>query len=1563
MSLESFHPIIREWFESKFRAPTPPQCHGWPRIAHEEHALIAAPTGSGKTLTAFLAIIDRLLKSLLSGEPINTTQIVYVSPLRALSNDMHKSLTGPLRELAETADRLGIKFPAISVGLRTGDTSSHERQKLNKRPPHILVTTPESLYLMLTAEKSRKNLKSVRTVIIDEIHALTRDKRGAHLSLTLERLEHLVPHRLQRIGLSATQKPLERVAEFLVGQSDARATKAHALSNVSPRQKQLFPLCIDEICEEATCADQVVKDVSPNLDQPLSPISDTKQSQIDQSPIDQSPIDQPTAHLLHHAGVSIVDIGYHRTLDLQILTPDSELSAVCSHEQWAELNHQIVELINSHRSTLIFVNTRRMAERMSHQLTQILGDDAVSSHHGSLSAEIRLATEQRLKTGQLKAVVATASLEMGIDIGYIDLVIQIGSPRAISAFLQRIGRSGHALGLIPKGRLLALTRDELIEAMALIRAVKLGHLDSIQFRNAPLDVLAQQIVAEVCVEEWSTDALYDLCRSATPYQKLTRKDFDDILQVLSEGITHNNGRSHVFLHHDHVGKKVRARKGARITAVNNAGSIPEVGSYRVVTAEDKIVVGSVDEEFAVESSGGDIFLLGNSSWRIVGIRGGDLVVSDAHGAPPTIPFWQGEAPGRTFELSEEVSSLREELERRIISTYAQFEQSTQALEILVEPLSEQCCCSHDDARQASEYIAAQHAALGCVPSQKKIVFERFFDQTGGMQVVVHAPFGSRITRGWGLAMRKRFCRSFDFELQATADDDGFILTLGPQHSFPLESLFPMLTAANVRNMLEQAVIYVPTFQLRWRWNVTSGLLVERRRNGQKVPPPLQRFRADDLLTAVFPKLTGCQEEHVGDHEFPDHPLVQQTLRDCMEEAFDLAAIENVLSAIERGEITMIARDTREPSPFSYELLNAMPYAFLDGGEVQDRRARAVQMKRSFSVESVSDLGRLDPLAIQTVVSDAQPQVRTPDELHDLLLGRIALPVNEAASWMAMFHILAQDKRATQVTINLGDSSIPSLHVLVAAERLPAVKALDPAAQCQPQVSVPQTVKHDWDDVTARVAIVRGLMELAGPLTTQTISIRTGFTYDQCFAALEALEGEGSLLRGHFTPECSSEASPASSSPTDSAQTTLPLEWCHRRLLSRIHRLTVEGLRQQIEPVTLPTFMRFLTRHQGILAGHHKQAVAGLFEVVAQLQGLDVQAAAWEPDVLAQRVADYQSAWLDELCFTGEVSWGRLFPPALSERKARPMVSLSKFAPISLYLRDDLGWLCLKTPPRELDDLSSPARQAVELLTSQGAIFATDLQHTMQLMPTQLTDVLGELVSRGVVTSDGFSGLRGLIGQQSASHAQQQLPRVMRQRQRHISGQTGRWSLLKLDSPSTPSTDHLEQWAWQLLRRWGVVFKDILQTEQGAPPWWQLVSLFRKLEARGEIRGGRFIKGVSGEQFASAETVSELRTLRDQPPEQELVYLSAADPLNLTGILGDDPRIPATTHNRLAYHNGHLAASLIAGELTFHRNMPQALQLELRTGLLQCQSASPDLDTPPPRLLPSPPPSVPRMVTW
>ncbi|MGH2397211.1 MAG: DEAD/DEAH box helicase, partial [bacterium] len=984
MPLSQFHPIIADWLRGRFGSPTDVQVKSWPAIASGTDVLIAAPTGSGKTLAAFLSCIDALFTQALGGELEDRTQVVYVSPLKALSNDVQKNLQQPLAEIADSALAAGRLMPEIRVAVRTGDTPAWARQQMLSRPPHILITTPESLYLLLTAEKSRQILRDVRTVIVDEIHAVAPNKRGAHLALSLERLGAVTTSTPVRIGLSATQRPIETIARFLVGAGGALGPVA-------------FP--------------------GATGDGPPPAV------------ISQRPLPQ------------IIDVGHRRKMDLAVEVPKDELGAVATNAIWGDIYDRVAELVREHRSTLVFVNTRRLAERVAHYLgerLQHLGGQVVAAHHGSLSRQIRLSAEERLKQGQTRVVVATASLELGIDVGTVDLVCQIGSPRAIAVCLQRVGRSGHWVGALPKGRLFATTRDELIECAALVRAIRAGTLDHILVPSAPLDILAQQIVAAAATQEWREDELFALCRRAYPYRDLERREFDAIIRMLADGIATSRGRGHAYLHHDRINRRIRARRGARLAAITSGGAIPDTANYAVIAEPDGTVVGSVDEDFAVESLAGDIILLGNSSWRIRGVETGKMRVEDAHGAPPTIPFWRGEAPSRTAELSAEVASIRQGVVKRLPSSDPAISHQLSA----ISWLQKECGLDRRGAEQAVAYVAAGRAVLGAVPTQQAIIAERFFDEGGGMQLVLHAPFGGRLNRALGLALRKRFCTTFDVELQAAATDEGVVISLGERHSFPLDAVFGFLRSETVREVLTQAILAAPMFMSRWRWNATRALALLRFANGRRVPPQIQRMRAEDLLAAVFPAATACQDNHpggMGHLAIPDHPLVQETMRDCLTEAMDVDGLETLLRRIEQGAVQCVAVDTPMPSPFCHEILNANPYAYLDDAPLEERRARAVEMRRSLPPDLAGNIGALDQAAITEVAEEAWPVVRDADELHDVLLSLIWVPEEQATVWTPYLPALTQAGRATVVKAG-------SVSGWVAAERCAVLQAVFPEAE-------------------------------------------------------------------------------------------------------------------------------------------------------------------------------------------------------------------------------------------------------------------------------------------------------------------------------------------------------------------------------------------------------------------------------------------------------------------------------------------------------------------------------------
>jgi ATP-dependent Lhr-like helicase len=1393
-----FHPVLETWFKRRFLAPTPAQNGAWPIIAAGGNALITAPTGSGKTLAAFLACLDALVRDSLDGGLEDRTYVLYVSPLKALSNDVRRNLEEPLTELEAVAAELGYRPLGVRTAVRTGDTTMKERREVAKRPPHVLVTTPESLYILLTSESGRRGLRGVRTVIVDEIHAVIPDKRGAHLALSIERLEQLVtPAPLQRVGLSATVRPLEVACRLLVGG------------------------------------------------------------------------ERPLPH--------VVDAGQRRDLDLKIEVQGDELGAVCTHEQWEEIYDRVATLAREHRSTLVFVNTRRLVERVALHLGERLGNDTVAAHHGSLSRARRFDAERRLKNGELKLVVATASLELGIDVGSVDLACLIGSPRSIATGLQRIGRSGHAVGAMPKGRFFPLTRDQLVECAALVHAARQGQIDHVALRLAPLDILAQQIVAACACEEWDEDALYALVRKAGPYAGLERRDFDAVVDVMSEGIATSRGRSGALLHRDAVHRKLRARRGARLAALTSGGAIPDNANYDVILDPEGTLIGTIDEDFAVESMAGDVMLLGNSSWRIRRVESGRVRVEDAAGQAPTIPFWLGEGPARTRELSTAVGGLRQEVSDRLdVGDNA----------ALCAWLIEACALDRAGAELVRAYLAAGRAALGAVPTQTQIVAERFFDEAGGTQLVIHAPFGGRINRAWGMALRKRFCRSFDFELQAAATDDGIILSLGPQHSFPLEAVFEMIRPEAVDELLTQAALQAPMFETRWRWNAMRALALLRHRGGKKVPPPLQRMRAQDLLAAVFPQQTACQDNHGGGAvEVPDHFLVAETVRDCLTEAMDAAGLRQVLTDVFEGRIACLARELPEPSPFSHEILNANPYAFLDDAPLEERRARAVSVRRGLPAEAVERVGGFDDQAVSAVVEEATPYARNPDELHDLLLDLGVLPEADgrARDWEALFDALVADQRA-------GRMAVAGRTFWVAAERrslaVLAYAFADPAATFSPDLVEPERRRAAaWTDGESAVAeLVRARMGICGPTTAPALAGQLALPAADVEAALARVEQAGAIMRGQFAHL------PGEPGPTGLTQ------WCDRRLLARIHRRTVDGLRKGIEPAPVADFIRFLLSWQHARPGAQLHGREGVREVIAQLQGFEAAAGAWEKEILPARVSDYDPQWLDELCLGGEVAWGRL--------EARPDGSAipSRAAAIGVVQRRDLGWLLAPREGLEDDELSQKARDVLGFLRASGASFLEDIATGVRRLRAEIEEALWELVAAGRVTGDGFAGLRALLPAQTPRGAGARYRWYARWNRRSAPRLgAGRWALL--GAAPAGDEDRMEALARQYVRRYGVVFRDLLAREPQAPPWRELVRVYRRLEMRGELRGGRLVASFVGEQFAAAEAVEALRAMKREAKRGEVVRLCACDPLNLVGIITPGPRVPATLANLVAFEDG------------------------------------------------------------
>jgi ATP-dependent Lhr-like helicase len=1415
------HPVVREWFVGKFGTPTSPQELGWPPILAARPTLISAPTGSGKTLAAFLICIDKLIRQAIDGSLAASTAVVYVSPLKALSNDVQKNLEMPLREIQELALARGYLCPAIRTAVRTGDTLPAERRAMLKRPPHILVTTPESLYILLTAEKSRNNLCAVETVIVDEIHAVADDKRGAHLTLTLERLDALVcgENRLSpgalisgkaqpplRIGLSATQNPIELVASFLGGRRGPE--------------------------------------------------------------------------------VSIVQVGQHRTLDLAIEVPGDELGSVATNAIWDDIYERMAELALEHRSTLVFVNTRAMVERLAFCLGERLGAENVGAHHGSLSRKLRLEAERKLKNGEIRLLVATASLELGIDIGSIDLVCQVNSPRAIAAAMQRVGRAGHWRGAIPKGRFFATTRDDLVESAALIRAMRAGVLDRLEIPHCPIDVLMQQIVAACAAEPWEEDALYEVLRRAHPYRELPREEYDQILCLLADGIEASRGRYGSYLLRDRVNGRMQSRRGARTIAVSNGGTIPDTALYSVIVQPEGVQIATLDEDFAIDSSAGDVILLGNTSWRIQRVESaGRVLVEDAHGQPPNVPFWRGEAPQRTLELSQFVSTLRQEISACTGDVLAGYiSQSHPQVAETVAWLKQECCVDDAGAEQMIGYIVAGRAVLGAVPALDTIIAERFFDEGGGMQLILHAPFGGRINKAWGLALRKRFCRGFNFELQAAATDNGLNISLAEQHSFPLSDVFDFLTEQTVTGLLEQASLDSPIFRARWRWDAGRSLQLLRFYNGKRIAPQVQRTRSDDLLASVFPQVAACQENIEGDIQIPDHPLIQEVMKDVLTEAMDLEGLIRLLAGIRTGAIRCLAVDSAVPSAFAHELLNANPYAFLDDAPLEERRARAVSMRGMVPEKLLGEAGRLDPTAIAELREECWPDVRDEHELHDLLCSLIVVPVEiQSLHWDLFFERLQLHGRATM-------AEHAGRQYMVAAERVQHLRLLWPEVVVERELPCPAEPKELVRADVVRKS-VQGWMALLGPVTSRTLGLRLGMDPVAIWAAMLVLEMQGTILRGVFEG--------ASQATCDE-----DVEWCERRLLQRIPKRTLAGLRKQIEPVTPAVYLQWLLRWQRVAPRTQLSGEAGVLEALRLLEGFEAPAIEWERTLLPQRVAGYDPRWLDTLCLEGVVGWGRISPhPAFATHgdfSAPKRVVPTSMAPVTFFVREEALWMDACLAARAIPEpalqacLSELAWQTRAHLAQYGAVFAGDLVRGLGAPAEQVNRALWELVAAGLVTADGFDSLRVLIDPRRKMVIQGRRPR----------NTVGRWSLLNPSAGMVESAGaraerreaEIESACWMLLRRYGVVFRDVLERETTIPRWRELLGMFRRLEARGNVRGGRFLSGFGGEQFAVPEAVASLRETRLHVTN-EPVTVAATDPLNLVGVVvpGERPAaVPGKT---------------------------------------------------------------------
>ncbi|MEM7246010.1 MAG: DEAD/DEAH box helicase [Acidobacteriota bacterium] len=1419
-ALSLFHPAVASWFSSRFDSgPTPAQERAWPALRQGRHVLVAAPTGSGKTLAAFLASLDELVREGLEhGELPAQLRVLYVSPLKALGNDIEKNLQEPLAGIEQRLIESGQRGVGIRTAVRSGDTTASARAQMVKRPPHVLVTTPESLYILLTSKSGRSMLRSVRTVIIDEIHAVLQDKRGPHLALSLERLAEACPRPPLRIGLSATQSPISEVAHFLVGRKH------------EPEES---------VETETTTSEEDGATPPPDCE--------------------------------------VVDLGHRRRLDLALELPGSPLDAVTSADQWEEIVGRLSALVEEHCTTLVFVNTRRLTERLARHLSEKIGDELVGAHHGSLSKDRRLEAEDKLRSGQYRVLVATASLELGIDIGDIDLVCQVGSTRAIATFLQRIGRAGHVVGGVSKGRLFPLTRDELVECVALLDCVDRGELDRIVDRPRPLDVLAQQVVAEVSEDGRSVDDVFALVKRAWPYRDLTRESFDEVVTMLAEGFASSRGRKGALLHHDAVQGKIRGRRGAKLTAVTSGGAIPDRADYDVLLEPEGIRIGSVDEDFAVESLAGDVFQLGNKSWQILRVTRGQVRVADAEGQPPNIPFWFGEAPARTDELSQAVSRLR--------ASFDQAEGEGRGrgwLEDLpnIDPVS---------VRQLHDYLAESRTALGGLPTQDRIVAERFFDESGGMQLVIHSPFGARINRGWGLSLRKRFCRKFNFELQAAATENALLLSLPSSYSFPLEEVFGYLRPEGLRDLLIQALLDAPMFATRFRWNAGRSLAIPRFRGGKRMAPQILRMEAEDLIATVFPDQQACLENIAGDREVPDHPLVDETLRDCLEEAMDIDGLVSLIGRVTTGQVELVAHDLPEPSPLADEIITARPYAFLDDAPLEERRTLAVRRRSRGAGKTQPDPeGVMDPQAVAEVKSQAWPRVRDHDEFHDALLVLSFLTSEEADDLDVGApgdgrHLarLVREGRATWLT------PPGRQRLAIATERLQLYRKLWPEIVTEPPVEPLATEAVPESEEDALTEILRGRISALGPVVPDELVAPLGVSPALVQAALLRLESEGQVLRGSFTGRIG--------------------EWCERGLLARIQRLTLDTLRQQVAPVSAADYISFLPSWQHV--SDRVVGPDGLRGVLGVLAGWEAPAASWEDELIPSRMERHDSSWLDLATLSGEFTWGRLVPP----RDGNP--GTWRATPITFLPRHEwLAWSSLAPTPSE-EGLSTTAAAVMSFLRENGASFLGDIGHALGLLPAATEEALGQLVGSGLVTCDGFAGLRALLRKKTGTKSGGRRPRrTGGSRPLDTPAIAGRWSELARGE-AVDRDAAVELVARSLLRRHGVVFRQVLEREALRLPWRDLLYCYRRLEARGEIRGGRFVDRFVGEQFALSSVVAGLRRRSRTSADSERLSISAADPLNVLGVLTPGKRLPGTQGNRLLLHAGRPIARLDGDEVS------------------------------------------------
>jgi ATP-dependent Lhr-like helicase len=1329
-AMPGFLPFVDRWFAEAFGEPTEPQRRGWPAIASGRDTLIVAPTGSGKTLAAFLWALDHLHRLGLEGRLEDRVYVVYVSPLRALNNDIEKNLKEPLAGIRAAAAAEGLRPPEVRMAVRTGDTLAAQRQAMTRRPPHVLITTPESLYILLTAERFRPALAGTRVVIVDEIHALMGGKRGAHLALSLERLQALVEAhapgaRPQRIGCSATVSPVEEALAFLTG---------------------------------ATARDPVA-----------------------------------------------IDAGFSRELDLRVVAAVDDFLTAPSDTVWEASLQEIAELVQAHRTTLVFCQSRRAAERLARDLDDRIGEGRVAAHHGSLSRRGRLDAEHRLKQGELRALVATSSLELGIDIGAIDLVIQVQSSRSVATTLQRIGRAGHRLTQVSKGRIVVTKGEELLEAAAVVRSIRERRLDRIAVPQAPLDVLAQQIVAAVAAESIAVDELYGRFRQAAPYRGLGRDDFVAVVRSLAEPLPADVRGVTPRILWDRVNDRLHARRGSRLLALTSGGTIPDAGLYDVFVADTDLKVGTLDEEFVTESLPGDVFLLGSNAWRIVTVRAGRVLVEDGHGMSPTIPFWRGEHPARSWDLGLAVGRLRRDAAERL-----------DAPDFAAWAAAE-CGADGRAAAALGAWLRKAGEVLDGVPDDQGIVVESFSDEMGGRHAMIHSVFGMRVNGAWGLALREKMRRLFGLQAEASHVDDGILMSFAPGQVPPDPGRLPTLVPPEeLEALLGHALIGSPLFATRFRQAAVRALFIARTQGGQRVPAYLTRLKADALLEAVG-----------GQAEFP---VVAETLRECLHDAFDVPRLTRLLERLHDGEMWTRQVDAPLPSPFVYPLLLAWDWAYLDAGHAEERRSDAVVMRKAWSVAP----GPLRPDIVATVEAELgrttpERRARDPNELAAVLDDLGDLDEDEIAD-----RVVAEPRRLLEALA--GEGRVTSI-------TLGGRRAWIPATDRDLYAGL------DGDDGLERVAL--RALRTRGPLTAAGLAVRYGVGDEAVARVLDRLVARGLVRRGAYLEGA---AGP---------------QYVHVAVLDAIQRRQVHA-RRVPRPLAAPEQLSAaLLRRHHLHPDHRLVGAPGVLAALELLQGEDIPVRVWEQALLPGRVEGYQREWLDRLGLGGEIVWTVFDVTGGDPRRS---------GRVGVALRENLGWL--RHRPASPPELDARTKNVLLHLQLRGASFVQDLTRVTGLSTADTLATLWALFWAGLVSPDSFSVIVAGTGPPRST------PGAAPPRRRRRRGQSrgvlpqlplvGRWSAFGDDEP-LGAEERDEARARLLLSRYGVLARELAGGD-----WSTLRHTLLRLEYGGEVARGYFVEGLSGEQYALADALRDL----DAPARraEPHVLVNMVDPANLWGRL-------------------------------------------------------------------------------